>query len=587
MAILFVLTLGLLFPAHAVGQTSPTASVRGEVLDARTNAPIANVEVTLVDMTERGIVTTTTTGRTGEFLFSGVEPGQYFLRPQRDGYLDDTEEYVSTASRQFVLEPGQALTDRTLRLGAGGAIAGMVQDEERQGVANTLVSAFRFQYDDIRQVWMWISVQEAMTGERGEFRIGDLPPGRYVVRTTPLSNVPISDSLARLRDSDEFRTLPRSLQRAISTGRMPGRQNPDGPAPIYYPNTSDPLQAARIDVDYGRETYVRITTPIEPAFSIRGAVVNPTPRNRRPVVSLSSRRIRMPGSRSAAIGDDGTFEFRNLAPGTYDINVILSTNESPGTVPAPVPNRPPLPIPPVIPTADPNRLVGHAEVTVVNEDVEDIAIVPEAWAVSGEVLSGGGGTLPGGLFVALRGVGLTMNQPPPSQLDDSAAFQITHVPEGDFRLIVTGLSGGLPDGLPAGWHVESARLGAIDALAPEFRIDRSWVGQPLEIVLGQSSSRLSITAGEVGRPEGAVFVAAVPDAARRHRTDLYRTGWTDERGFLSFDAIVPGQYRVFAWERIANHAWLDPEYITRIESLGELVHVGENGRADVEVRVIR
>ena len=391
MAILFVLTLGLLFPAHTVGQASPTASVRGEVLDATTNAPIANAEVTLVNVTERGIAATTTTGRTGEFLFSGVEPGQYVLRPQRDGYLDDSDAFVSTASRQFALGPGQALTGRTLRLGAAGAIAGMVQDEERQGMANTLVSALRFQYDDIRQAWMWISIQEAVTGESGEFRVGDLPPGRYVVRTTPLSDVPLIDSLTRLRDSDEFRTLPRDVQRAISTGGILGGQNPDGPAPIYYPNTSDPLQAARIDVDYGRETYVRITAPLEPAFSIRGAVVNPTPRNRRPVVSLSSRRIRMPGSRSAAIGDDGTFEFRNLAPGTYDINVILSTNESPGTVPAPVPNRPPLPIPPVIPTADPNRLVGHAEVTVVNEDLEDIEIVPQVWAVSGDVTSSGGG----------------------------------------------------------------------------------------------------------------------------------------------------------------------------------------------------
>ena len=438
MAISFVLTLGLLFPAHTVGQASPTASVRGEVLDATTNAPIANVEVTLVNVTERGITTTTTTGRTGEFLFSGIEPGQYVLRPQRDGYLDDSDAFVNTTSRQFALGPGQALTDRTLRLGAGGAIAGMVQDEERQGVANTLVSAFRFQYDDIRQAWMWISVQEAMTGERGEFRIGDLPPGRYVVRTTPLSDVPLIDSLTRLRDSDEFRTLPRTLQRAISLGRMPGSENLDGHAPIYFPNTSDPLQAARIDVDYGREADVRITAPLEPAFSIRGAVVDPTPLNRRPtIVSLSSRRIKMPGSQGAAIADDGTFEFRYVAPGTYDLNVILSTNEPAGTVPVPFPNRPPLPIP-VIPTSDPDRLVGHAEVTVVDEDVEDIEFVPQVWAVSGDVTSSGGGTIPQGLFVALRGVGLTMNQPPPSQLDDSAAFQITHVPEGDYRLIVTG-----------------------------------------------------------------------------------------------------------------------------------------------------
>ena len=67
----------------------------------------------------------------------------------------------------------------------------------------------------------------------------------------------------------------------------------------------------------------------------------------------------------------------------------------------------------------------------------------------------------------------------------------------------------------------------------------------------------------------------------------YRTGWTDEDGSLRFDAMAPGEYRVFAWERVAADAWLDPEYIAGIEGRGQLVRVGESGRATVEVRVIR
>ena len=319
------------------------------MLDATTNAPIANAEVTLVNVTERGIAATTTTGRTGEFLFSGVEPGQYVLRPQRDGYLDDSDAFVNTTSRQFVLGPGQALTDRTLRLGAGGAIAGMVQDEERQGVANTLVSAFRFQYDDIRQAWMWISVQEAMTDERGEFRIGDLLPGRYIVQTTPLSDEPLSDSLARLRDSDDFGRLPRDLAEGnLHWDECLGSENLDGHAPIYFPNTSDPLQAARIDVDYGRESrcsdHRAARTRLQHSRRrCRSDAPEPAPDHRFPIVEKNQR---CRGLEGAAIADDGTFEFRYVAPGTYDLNVILSTNEPAGTVPATVSEPSPASHPP-------------------------------------------------------------------------------------------------------------------------------------------------------------------------------------------------------------------------------------------------
>ncbi len=585
MTSLLVLTLGLVFPASAGVQASQQGSVRGSVVDVTTNAPITAAEVALINLIH-GISTTATTGRAWEFLFSAVEPGRYLLRPRGDGYVEVTEDVAGARSRSIVLRSGENLTDMTLRVGAGGVIAGTVLDLEREPVVDAPVSAFRYVYDAIRYRWTWMPAQHARTTDRGEFRIGGLHPGRYVVRATPPSNVELEDSFVGVAGTDAFRTLPLDVRTAITSEQGSGsNQRRDGHLPIYYPNTPDLRQAARIAIDFGRESYVQIVMPLEPAFSIRGAAIDPTSQGRLPTFfSLSSRTIRFPDSEDVAA--DGTFEFSNLAPGSYDINVILSTNESAGTVPSPIDGLPPLPVP-VQPNTHPDRLVGHAEVTVINEDVEDIVIAPEAMTVSGRVEVPGGGMLPGGLFVAIRGLGLSSNQPHPAELHADGAFTITHVPQGDYLLIVTGLSGGMPNGLPAGWYVDSARFGAVDALAAGFRVDPVWAGQRLDIVLRQSSSRLSVTINEVARREGAVFVAAVPDAGRRHRPDLYRTGWTDERGFLSFDGIAPGQYRVFAWERIETNAWLDPEYIAGIESQGRLVRIGENGRESVEFRVIR
>ena len=591
MTIVLLVAMGLSFSGPPMVQASEPASVRGFVVDVATNAPIANAEVELAGTIRRGnrnqiAVSTTATGGSGEFLFSDVEPGRYSLSARLDGYVDVTAEQAGRSAPSVVIEPGQNVTGMTLRMDAGGVIAGTVLDVERQAVAEAPVAAYRRQYDANMERWLWEPLEYSTTDARGEFRIDGLPPGQFVVHATPPTNVERDDSLASIRNSEAFRqALPRRLQSAIRVGAALGGDCRDGDAPIYYPNTPDLRQAARVAVDHGSERYLEIVMPREPVFAVRGAVIDPTPLGRRPtIVTLSSKAIEI--SECRELGDDGTFEFRNVAPGTYDINVILSTNRPAGYVQPPRPDQTPLPLP-VIPTTDPDRLVAHMEVTVINEDVEDLVIVPEAMTVSGTVETGDGGTLPRGVWVAIRGPGLSSNMPPPAEVGEDGAFTIAHVPERDYRLVITELSGGMPSGLPTGWYVESARMGGIDALDAAFRIDRSWVSQPLEITLARSSSTLTIQVDDAAIPADGIFVVAVPDEARRHRPYLYRTGWTDDGGFLSFDAIAPGEYRVFAWERVAANAWLDPVYIAGIESRGRLVRVGENGRESAEVRVIR
>jgi hypothetical protein len=55
---------------------------------------------------------------------------------------------------------------------------------------------------------------------------------------------------------------------------------------------------------------------------------------------------------------------------------------------------------------------------------------------------------------------------------------------------------------------------------------------------------------------------------------------------FSIRAIIPGDYKLFAWEALENNAYFDPELIKQVESQGKPIHVGESSRTDVEVRAI-
>jgi hypothetical protein len=56
-------------------------------------------------------------------------------------------------------------------------------------------------------------------------------------------------------------------------------------------------------------------------------------------------------------------------------------------------------------------------------------------------------------------------------------------------------------------------------------------------------------------------VVLVPDIFLRKRSSLYKTRRTDAFGKFRFDAISPGEYKVFAWEQIENGSWTDPDVL--------------------------
>jgi hypothetical protein len=61
----------------------------------------------------------------------------------------------------------------------------------------------------------------------------------------------------------------------------------------------------------------------------------------------------------------------------------------------------------------------------------------------------------------------------------------------------------------------------------------------------------------------------------------------DDQGQFVFQGVAPGDYKVLAFERLADTAERNPAFIARYEALGSSVTVKPRFTADVRVRLIR
>lgn len=81
-------------------------------------------------------------------------------------------------------------------------------------------------------------------------------------------------------------------------------------------------------------------------------------------------------------------------------------------------------------------------------------------------------------------------------------------------------------------------------------------------------------------------VVLVPqEKERRDREAFYQTAISDQSGRFTFKTVVPGEYRVYAWEETQRGAWMDPDFMKPLESRGETVSVQEGGRQTIQVNL--
>jgi hypothetical protein len=124
-----------------------------------------------------------------------------------------------------------------------------------------------------------------------------------------------------------------------------------------------------------------------------------------------------------------------------------------------------------------------------------------------------------------------------------------------------------------GYIVRNMELEGRDVLEDGFSI----VGPgklSLEITLSKDGGRVDgVVADKDGKPMPGATVVLVPEAQRRSHGDLFQNAEADQRGQYKFEAITPGDYKIFAWHEVEEGIWQDPDFLKIYESKGEPVTI--------------
>lgn len=227
---------------------SGTFSVHGTVVSGASGAPVARA---LVELNAQYAMLTDSSG---QFSFDHVPAALYMICVEKPGYL--TIGIPQGGARRFQGVSGRNLSSRSIRVSSdmdnlrftlmpAGTIAGQVTvsgSEPSNGIA---VSLYRRQYQEGRP--LWVMAGRATTRTDGSFRLGDLPPGSYMLNTHATLDSP---------------------EGALGDGEHPVWGYP----PVYYPGVTDPNAAGILTLTAGQQAQADFTLKRQQFFPVTIAV---------------------------------------------------------------------------------------------------------------------------------------------------------------------------------------------------------------------------------------------------------------------------------------------------------------------------
>jgi hypothetical protein len=616
--ILFVLSLILL--QQQSQQPQSTASIEGTVLKLGTTEAIPRAKVTL---SQPGNSQAITADDGGKFAFRSLAAGQYRLTASRDGYV--AAEYGQRgpggSGVPITLAAQQQLKDARIEMTLTGVISGRVVNRFGEPVGNANVQALRYTYQEGRRTLT--PFQSIRTNDLGEYRLFWMTPGQYIISAQPVDSLAVDPGGTVFVQAQRGGgpALPGAFGAQLGVGGVTritvqgGGPTPDfigtAPAPppppppgatlddsnltlpVYYPGTTDVTAAAPVDLRSGATIGGINFTAVEARpVRIRGQVMNAGRPAAGSQVSIYQRG-NTSGTltvRNVPVSDTGAFEFRNIAPGSYE---LIATINAPGPgaliVGTPLGNAAGLTAANVAVGRGPRMpgapvMAARAQVDVVNSDVEGVSLLLEnGFNVNGKVTLDGRSSAD----ASTSGVRVQLlsdpNIPPLAipavNTEADGTFSITGVTPGTYRLSVGAL--------PRNTYVKAALFGGVDILnTGGTRLE----GEPrggLDVILGNAPGSLDVAVVDNRQmPVAGVTVVLVPDSARRKRYDIFRQATSDSSGRIHLDNLVPGDYKVFAWEVVESNAWTDPDFLRSYENNGATVRIPEGGRGATDVQVI-
>jgi len=538
-------TVTLMLACHAVlaqGQPAPDPSTQahmdGRVINSVTGEPLRKAEIQLHG--SGGEYSVASDG-SGQFTFELVAPGSYSLTAQHQNF--STLNYGATRpglpGTRISLSAGQKLSSLEIKLIPFGVISGKVVDQDGDPVTGVPLTVMQWGFTrGGRQLVP--AGGGASTNDRGEFRVYNLPAGRYFLLARPLrmdvytpADAPGSKNIVR-------RESPRENYSAT-----------------FYPSAPDVTASAPIILAAGQEASGRdIQLRKTRVYTIQGRVNGVQPRNGGGTrVSLSLQPQDASSSAPFGMGrtaslrpDDGTFLFRGVDPGRYSL--IAMSN---------------------------NRVAGRQEVVVGDSDLIGVSVtLLEPGSVKGKVSFSGGGTTNASVLKGLR-VSLTpvdsvpMNMPNANTADDGT-FTLDEVPADRFKVNCSPLDGSYLKTIR--WNGQVSSDGVVEM--------GGGGSATLELEFATTTAQID---GDVKMGDDPAPGASILLIPASHREYDFRFMMADQNGHFTAKSIAPGGYTVLAVDT-AIYGMPDAALLKALEKFSTFATVDQAGEATVSLKLI-
>lgn len=595
-----------LFPLMSLVLTAQTAGtsnsnepkpgrIEGRVANSISNEPVRKATVTLVGAPSRnatagaaggnrqgnpeipqfgggaGSRLAVTTDAEGKFVFENVSPGDYRLIAEKAGFVRESGMGMGpmgggpmgggpmggramaglNIGSQLKVNAGGVVSGVTLKLLPQGVASGKILDEDGEpfGQVRVVLSEWNYSTGSARMQ----NVGMAETDELGNFRVANLPPGRYYLSAEKSGG--LSNGRAR-----------GAMRQATRTAPIVAGEETYAYARTYFPGVEELDQAQRIDIQAGQEmSGISLTLRKRRVFVVSGELTGLSAEGRYMVqLAKSGTTLSLPemiqsgGMGMMARVQDGRFTVANVLPGSYSIRV----NE--------VGNRRP-------------KVVARGEVAVSNADVLNAAVaMVSPGSIRGRITVEGQNTLP----AEVQTLRLEYRQ-----LDGGLGFGTQNIPigaDGTFALVdlspeLYGIS------LAAerlNLYVKSMTVNGQDIRRGGLDLRNGSSGE-IAIVLSPKVASLN---GRVQLAEGAeagtIVAYPEPYEPRGAGVKILRASVQSD-GSFTLSNLSPGAYRLFAVEEYNAKLMNNPEWQAAQAAEAVVVEVGESATKSVSLRQIR